>query len=168
MSFALPAFFAAIAIAGSVAALTLRNLVHCSLALVVGFAGLGGLYFALGAQFAALAQVLVYSGAVAILIVFAVLLVRESDPEEHAPIRWGNAAAGIAVAALVFIVMARAILSSSTMHSAAPAAPNASIRAIGAVMMRDDVLPLELIGLLLTAAMLGAVIVALKEKAVKQ
>jgi len=164
MNFALPAFFAALSIAGAVAALSLRNLVHCALALVLAFAGLGGLYVALGAQFAGLAQILVYSGAVAILIVFAVLLVRERDEEQRHPIRWSNSLSGIAVAVLVFIAIARILTSDSSLHRAAPAAPSATIRDIGTMMMGADILPLEIIGLLLTAAMLGAVILALRER----
>ena len=63
-------------LAGAVAALTLRNLVHCVLALTLAFVGLAGLYLQLGAQFMGFAQILVYVGAVAILIVFAILLTR--------------------------------------------------------------------------------------------
>ena len=64
---------AAIAIAGTAAAMSLRNLVHCVLALAISFVGLAGLYLQLGAQFIGLAQVLVYVGAVSILVVFAIL-----------------------------------------------------------------------------------------------
>ncbi len=56
-------------IVGAAAALTLRNLVHCVLALMLAFVGLAGLYLQLGAQFIGFAQILVYIGAVAILIV---------------------------------------------------------------------------------------------------
>jgi len=164
MTFALPAIFAILTLAGAVAALVLRNLVHCALSLVFAFAGLGGVYISLGAQFAGLAQVLVYAGGVAILIVFAVLLVRERDEkQDHTTIRWGNLLSGIAVSTLVFIALARCILSSTGLHNAAPTAPVAEIREIGTMMMSVDILPLEIIGVLLTASMLGAVIIALKE-----
>src|SRR5216110_977453 len=66
-------------LAGAVAAMSLRNLVHCALALTVAFAGLAALYLQLDAQFVGFAQILVYIGAVAILIVFALLLTRGSD-----------------------------------------------------------------------------------------
>src|SRR6266404_321818 len=61
-------------LAGAGAAMSLRNLVHCALALTVAFAGLAALYLQLDAQFVGFAQILVYIGAVAILIVFAILL----------------------------------------------------------------------------------------------
>src|SRR5437899_7909108 len=70
---------AVITIASAVAAMTLRNLVHCALALAVTFAGLAALYLLLQAQFVGFAQILVYVGAVAILIVFAILLTRGQD-----------------------------------------------------------------------------------------
>src|SRR5216117_594917 len=70
-------------LAGAIAAMTLRNLVHCALALTVAFAGLAAFYLQLDAQFVGFAQVLVYIGAVAILIVFAILLTRGSEPPQQ-------------------------------------------------------------------------------------
>src|SRR5207302_395114 len=68
------AILAVVTLAGAIAAMSLRNLVHCALCLVATFGGLAGLFLQLGAQFVGLAQILVYIGAVAILIVFALLL----------------------------------------------------------------------------------------------
>ena len=65
------AIIAIIVIASGVAAMTMRNLVHCALSLIVTLGGLAGIYLQLGAQFIGFAQILVYVGAVAILIVFA-------------------------------------------------------------------------------------------------
>ena len=74
------ALIAAPTIVSAIAAMTLRNLVHCALALTVTFGGLAVFYLQLDAQFVGLAQILVYIGAVAILIVFAILLTRGNDP----------------------------------------------------------------------------------------
>ena len=71
---------AGITVAAAVAAMGLRNLVHCALALTVALVGLALAYLQLDAQFVGLAQILVYVGAVAILIVFAILLTRGSEP----------------------------------------------------------------------------------------
>ena len=68
---------AIVTVAGATAAMMLRNLVHCALALAVAFTGIGTLYLSLGAQFLGLAQWLVYVGAVAVLIVFVILLTQE-------------------------------------------------------------------------------------------
>ena len=59
---------AVLTLGGAIAAMTLRRLVHCALALTVALSGLAGLYLNLGAEFAGLAQLLVYVGAIAILV----------------------------------------------------------------------------------------------------
>jgi NADH:ubiquinone oxidoreductase subunit 6 (subunit J) len=76
------AIIAALIIAAAVAAMTFRNLVHSALAVAVAFGGLALAYLQLDAQFVGLAQILVYVGAVAILIVFAVLLTRGGEAPE--------------------------------------------------------------------------------------
>src|SRR2546423_15698903 len=86
---------AAVTIAGAVAAMSLRNLVHCALALAATFAGLAGIYLRLDAQFVGFAQILIYVGAVAILIVFAILLTRSTEPQAVLSSGWlvGNSIA---------------------------------------------------------------------------
>jgi len=156
---------AIVTLAGGVAAMTLRRLVHCALALAVSFAGLAGLYLNLGADFAGLAQLLVYVGAIAILIVFAILLTRSAETE----LQKVFSPAGVMGALLaigVFGVLAWAVLASSAARGAAAAgpAPSSPMREIGFILMQRYVLPLEVIALMLTAAMIGAVILAVREK----
>src|SRR6266581_8810097 len=91
-------------LAGAIAAMSLRNLVHCALSLAVAFAGLAGLYLQLGAQFVGFAQILVYIGAVAILIVFAILLTRGSEPAGES-IFSSSWVSGLAIAIIVFGVL---------------------------------------------------------------
>src|SRR3954452_13154827 len=95
------AILALVTVVSAIAALSLRNLVHCALALAVTFAGLAGLYLRLDAQFVGFAQILVYVGAVAILIVFAILLTRGSGPPE-ASVFSSNWFVGVAIALVVF------------------------------------------------------------------
>src|SRR5215475_2898681 len=95
---------ALLTIASAVAAMTLRNLVHCALALAITFAGLAAFYLQLDAQFVGFAQVLVYVGAVAILIVFAILLTRGSEPPQQS-IFSSSWAFGAVIAAAVFGVL---------------------------------------------------------------
>jgi len=151
-------------IISALAAMSLRNLVHFALCLTITFAGLAALYLKLNAQFVGLAQVLVYVGAVAILIVFAVLLTRSDEQTPRAailsPAWWVGA--GVAIAA--FCVLAAAISSSSVSKSPAVAGPLITVEQIGDKLMTDYVLPLEVIGLLLTAALIGAVIIAMQER----
>jgi NADH-quinone oxidoreductase subunit J len=153
---------AILTLAGGVAAMTLRRLVHCALALAVSFAGLAGLYLNLGAEFAGLAQLLVYVGAIAILIVFAILLTRGTETE-MAKVFSPAGMAGAVLALAVFGVLAWAVVGSGVAHVAgSETAPAASMRNIGFALMQRYVLPLEVIALMLTAAMIGAVILALR------
>ena len=73
---------AALTVAGGLAAVLLKNTVHCALAVTIAFGGLALLFLSLDAQFAGFAQILVYIGAVAILVVFAILLTRGSETPE--------------------------------------------------------------------------------------
>ncbi len=156
------AILAILTIAGAVAAMSLRNLVHCALALVLAFVGLAGFYLQLDAQFVGLAQILVYVGAVAILIVFAILLTRggESVRQGIFSTTWLS---GVGVAAAVFGVLAWAVVNSGAGRHEPPPQPGVTVRQIGEALMNRFVLPLEVVGLLLTAALIGAVIIAMKE-----
>jgi NADH-quinone oxidoreductase subunit J len=159
------AILAVLTVGGAVAAMSLRNLVHCALALAVTFAGLAALFLLLDAQFAGFAQILVYIGAVAILIVFAILLTRGSELPSRAifSTTW---AVGLGVATVVFAILGGMILSSTAAarEGAAAEAPQATVRQIGDQLMTKYVLPLEVTGLLLTAALIGAVIIAMREQ----
>src|SRR5271169_6734034 len=83
---------------GGLAAVTLRNTVHCALAVTIAFAGLALLFLQLDAQFAGFAQILVYIGAVAILVVFAILLTKGSETPKGS-VYSRHALAGLVIAA---------------------------------------------------------------------
>ena len=157
---------AVITLAGAIGAMTQRNLVHCALALTLAIIGLAMAYLQLSAQFVGLAQILVYIGAVAILIVFAILLTRSGEPPQTS-ILSSSWIAGVAVALLVFGVLTGAIASSGVPPSQAPPEPTVEIRQIGLQLMTKYILPLEVVGLLLTAALIGAVIIAMHEQEAK-
>lgn len=143
-------------------AMCLRNLVHCVLALSVSFAGIAAFYLQLDAEFIGFSEILVYVGAVAILIVFAILLTRSGDTPEKSVVAPGWYY-GIAVSAMVFAAIGWSVLNSSALPGEIPAAPDSTVKQIGELLMTKYVLPLEIIGLVLTAAMIGAVLIALRE-----
>ncbi len=151
-----------VTLAAALAAVALRNLVHCALALAVALAGLAGLYLQLGAQFVGFAQVLVYIGAVAIVIVFAILLTRGGQPAGQGVFS-STWAVGAGVALAVFGVLSGIILSSRALPVGLPPEPPATAGRIGDRLMTNYLLPLEVLGLLLTAALIGAVIIAMRE-----
>ncbi len=148
--------------AGAVAALVSRRLVHCALFLIFAFGGLGGLYLGLGAQFAGLAQILVYVGAVSILVVFTILLTRGEGVETGR--RFGESLwPGLFISASVAALLWWAICRSRWLASGPPANVEPTVRDIGDRLMTTHAVPLEAVGALLTAALIGAVILALPE-----
>lgn len=155
--------FAILTVAGAVAAFSLRNLIHSVLAITVTFAGLAVIYLLLGAQFIGLAQILVYVGAVVILIVFAVLLTKNSSTPTGRIVSSSTPASGV-VALAVFAVLAWAIHQSSAARINAPTQPEATMQQIGSALMLRYALPLEIVGVLLTAALIGAVTIAVRER----
>src|SRR5204863_6948828 len=124
------AIIAIITIASAIAAMTLRNLVHCALALIGTFAGLAALYLQLDAQFVGFAQILVYVGAVAILIVFAILLTGGSDPPKQ-PIFSTTWCIGGGVTLAVFGVLTWAIRARHGPTEGLPPATQISVQQIG-------------------------------------
>jgi NADH-quinone oxidoreductase subunit J len=156
------AAFIAIAVftlAGALAAACLRKLIHAALCLVVAFLGLAAFYFFLGAEFVGLVQVFVYVGAVAVLIVFTILLTRRED-EDAAGFNWS----GVIVAVAVFSGLAWAIMKTPSLSVAAPDIEPLTVKRIGEMLMTNYVWPLQCVGLLLTAALIGALVLVMEEK----
>jgi NADH-quinone oxidoreductase subunit J len=160
----MPASFyilASFTIISAVAAMSLRNMVHCALCLALTFLGVAGLFLQMNAGFLAFAQILVYVGAVAILIVFAILLTRGTEQPQE---KWSSGILlSVPLAAVVAAILLNAIfstpLAAKTPTGAAPA-----VRDLGIALMTTHVIPLEIIGVLLTVALLGAVVLALPER----
>src|ERR1700759_2536459 len=99
---------AVLTLLGALAAATLPRLIHAALSLVVAFVGLAAFFILLGAEFVGLVQIFVYVGAVAVLIVFTILLTRRSANERD-PFNW----LGTIVALAVFAGLLWAILHTS-------------------------------------------------------
>jgi NADH-quinone oxidoreductase subunit J len=155
---------AMIAASGTLAAMTRRNPIHCILSLALGLVGIAGVYLALGAQFVGFTQILVYVGAVAILATFALMMTQghiESALVEPRRAFSRSSLSGFATALGVFAVLSWAAHSYHPLTPSAQVAPVAGAKEVGIALMHTYVLPLEVIGILLTAALLGAVILAL-------
>ena len=153
---------ALLTIAGTLAAAMLRPLIHAALCLVVAFFGMAMFFILLGAEFVGLVQVLVYVGAVAVLIVFTILLTRGEDQSWHGTWRgrtnWGSLLIALVVfAALLWITLA-------TPDTPDPGARTVTVRQIGEQLMTNYLWPLLTTGLLLTAALLGALILVMEER----
>ena len=151
---------AVLTLSAALAAASLSKLIHAALCLAVAFIGLAAFYFLLGAEFVGLVQIFVYVGAVAVLIVFTILLTRrEADAPVH--FKWSGAIIALAVfAALVWSILR----ASASLSSVAPSVAPLTVKQIGDSLMTAYVWPLQCIGVILTAALIGAVVLVMEEK----
>jgi NADH:ubiquinone oxidoreductase subunit 6 (subunit J) len=150
---------AILTLAGALAAASLPRLIHAALCLVVAFIGIAAFFFLLGAEFVGLVQVFVYVGAVAVLIVFTILLTRHAE-ETTRGFNW----VGVVIALAVFAGLIWAILQTPSLSIAAPAVEALTVKQIGQALMTDYIWPLQCVGLLLTAALVGGLILVMEEK----
>ena len=155
----------AVALVGAVLAVGLRNIFHNILGFALALVGVAGLFLSLGSDFLAAVLILVYVGALAIAMVYAVMLSYPLDtrPEPRSvPKVLGAAALAMVVAAALYAIVQRA-------HFPPPSgAREVSAQWVGFRLLRDYVLAFELISVLLVVAMMGAVMVARKARMPKE
>ena len=150
---------AILTLAAALAAATLQRLMHAALSFAVAFVGLAAFFFLLGAEFVGLVQIFVYIGAVAVLIVFTILLTGR-DGEKDRAFKWS----GVVVAIAVFGGLIWAIFKTQSLSLVAPEMPALTVKRIGEALMMNYVWPLQCVGLLLTAALIGALILVMNEE----
>jgi NADH-quinone oxidoreductase subunit J len=150
---------AILTLAAALAVASLPKLIHAALSFAVTFIGIAAFFFLLGAEFVGLVQVFVYVGAVAVLIVFTILLTRRDVQDTGKP-NWGGAIIAIAV----FGGLLWAILKTPALSVAAPQIEALTVKRIGGVLMTDYVWPLQCVGLLLTVALVGALILVMEDR----
>jgi len=146
-------------LAAAMAAATLRKLMHAALSFALTLVGLAAFFFLLGAEFVGLVQIFVYIGAVAVLIVFTILLTRR-DVGKDRGFNWTGAV--IAMAAFGGLVWA--VLKTPSLDIVAPPTEPLTVKQIGETLMTDYVWPLQCVGLLLTAALIGALVLVMEDK----
>lgn len=156
--------FAAIALftlATAAIAVSLRNLIHSALLLVASWAGIAAFYLWVGAEFIAFAQVLVYVGAISMVVLFAVLLTRQSradlSPARYTP---GRGFAGAIVGVAVFAVLGTAILQTPFATDSSVSARGVTVRQLGTQLMETHAAAVLVVGVLLTVSLLGAIVLA--------
>ncbi len=154
------AFFVlgAITLVGALLVAGLRNVMHAALGLMMSFFGVAGIYVLLDVGFLAAVQVLVYVGAIAVLILFAIMLTRGLMTKTLAPenSQWIGAAA---IGLLLFVVLF--FISIGTNWPVAPPQLTGDlIPKIGTELVTTYVLPFEIASLLLLAALIGAIVIA--------
>ena len=146
-------------LAAALAAAALRNLMHAAFCLVLSLLGVASFFFLLGAEFVGLALVFIYIGAVAVLIVFTILLTRRDSKEHH-----GLKRSGVLITFAVFGGLTWAILKTQSLSIVPPHARALTVKRIGETLMTGYVWPLQCVGLLLTAALIGALVLVMEER----
>lgn len=150
-------------IGASLGVVLLENIVYSAFLLGGVFISIAGMYVLLNAGFVAAAQVLIYVGAVNVLILFGIMLVNKR--QDFTPLR--NAWIGRAATALVclglFALLSTMILGTSWAISSSPAAGDEAIYVIGKHFFTDYLLPFELASVLLLMALIGAIVLARRE-----
>ena len=145
-------------IGGGLAVVTLRNVIHSAIAMMVCFGSLAGMYALLGAPIVAAAQVLIYLGAISVLILFAIMLTQAGDANLPAPFHQQLPFAILTAVAMVGLV-GWAILQTDW-PTAGPAVVAAAVDSIATAVFTTYALPFEIISLLLLAAIIGAIFLA--------
>jgi len=150
--------FAAITVASALGVVLLKNLVHAALYMIVSFIGVAVMYIFLEAEFLAAVQILVYAGAVAIIITFGLMLTRRINIKETSGFNRQKGISAVVVAALFGLMV---YMFNNTNWNVQEAIPNVDVtRGISQLMFVDYVVAFETIALLLLIAMVGAIVIA--------
>ena len=159
--------FAAICAVSSVLMVTRPNPVISALFLVLNFASLAGLYLLLNAQFIAVAQVIVYAGAIMVFFLFVIMLL---NPEKEKRFFKEKAKLRIFIIVIVALVLVQIIYviflsnpSESISSEVSRSVQTGTIENIGREMFTNYILPFEAAGYLLLAATIGAMVMAKKK-----
>jgi NADH-quinone oxidoreductase subunit J len=139
---------------------TTRNVVHSALALVVVMLGVAGTFLLLGAEFLAWTQVLVYAGAVIVLILFGLMLTRAPIGPVREDVENARLAFGVSAALFVFL-MVLIVGSFADTRLTLTVTPTV---ALAEFLYVEWAFPLLAMGFLLTVALVGAVIIARQEE----
>ncbi|HVO58484.1 MAG TPA: NADH-quinone oxidoreductase subunit J [Dongiaceae bacterium] len=155
---------AALAVAGAVSLILQKHPIHSALSLIVVMVALAGLYLLLGAEFVAAVQIIVYGGAIMVLFVFVIMLLNAGE-EERTDFSKLAKFAGLPLSLALTGLLAAALI-----HRGAavqnPAAPGmlADTSKISLLLFSTFVYPFELTSFLILVAIMGALVLAQREK----
>lgn len=157
-------FIALLTLGAAAVAMSLRQLIHSVLLLVGSWAGIAAFYLWAGAEFVAFAQMLVYVGAVSMVVLFAVLLTRRSRTETSiAPDSFARLLSALIAGGALFGLLSYAVLFTPPALSSRPA-PTLTVHQLGSRLMGAHAAALLVMGVLLTLALLGGVVLAATDR----
>ena len=156
--------FAAITLLGGLFCVTTRNMFHAAMYLVVALFGVAAMFAVLDASFLAAAQLIVYVGAIAILIIFAVMLTRGGIGTQPRKVMFNTQSGLSAVVAAVTLFILLRVVPYFQYAVKDASVPVDSIEQLGNALVGDFVLPFELASVLLLVALIGAIYIARERK----
>jgi NADH:ubiquinone oxidoreductase subunit 6 (subunit J) len=151
---------AAVMLGSGLLVVTMRDIIRCGLAMIVCFGALAGIYVLLGAPLIGAAQVIVYIGAISVLILFAIMLTQTKD----APARLVfQTQAGPAAILSVVLAVVIALVIAATDWGAVEQRVRIGTESMSKILFDEFVLPFEIVSVLLLAAVIGGVFLAKRE-----
>jgi len=154
-------FVAALAVLGALGVVLARNVVHSALFLVLALLAVAGVFILLSAEFLAIVQVLIYGGAVTILILFAMMLTRVRDTPQALD---GPQRPFAALAAAAFLGLSTVSVVTTDAWDGVEEINVVSFNALGDALFRNWAAPFEVASLVLLVALIGAIILARGEE----
>jgi len=151
---------AVVGIAGAIRLVTAKNVVHAALNLVVTLAMVGAVYLLLAAEFVAWVQVLLYVGAIVVLLLFSLMLTKAPIGREALD----NQARGLAAVVAAAVLAGLGYVIRDAFDGESIALDPVSTGEVGLSLFRSYVLPFEVVSFLLLAALIGAIVIARKDE----
>ena len=151
---------AAVMIGAALLVVTMRDIIRCGLAMIVSFMALAGIYVLMGAPLLGAAQVIVYIGAISVLILFAIMLTQTKDAPSRLVFQTQAVPAAIA-AVVVAVLIALAV--SATDWAELTERVRLATSVMSEVLFEQFVFPFEIVSVLLLAAVIGGVFLAKRE-----
>jgi NADH-quinone oxidoreductase subunit J len=151
---------AAVMIGSALLVVTMRDIIRCGLAMIVCFGALAGIYVVIGAPLIAAAQVIVYIGAISVLILFAIMLTQTKDAPSRLVFQTQAVPAAIA-SVIIAVVIALAIAATDWGELATRVRVSTDV--LSKLLFDQYVLPFEVVSVLLLAAVIGGVFLAKRE-----
>jgi NADH:ubiquinone oxidoreductase subunit 6 (subunit J) len=152
---------AAVMIGSGLLVVTMRDIIRCGLAMIVCFGALAGIYVLIGAPLVGAAQVIVYIGAISVLILFAIMLTQTKDAPSRLVFQ---TQAGAAAVASVIIAVVIALAVSATDWGGVGERVRVATSTLSHDLFNDFVFPFEIVSVLLLAAVIGGVYLAKRER----
>ncbi len=166
MAFYIFLFLSAIAVFCGLMTILSRNPIHSALYLIGCFFAIAGHYMLLNAEFLAIVHIIVYAGAIMVLFLFTVMLMNLNEESENHKPALSKIAAVVAAGLLGFVLIAALLRADTTAVPQLPEGNIGQIKTLGKVLLKEYLFPFEFASILLLVAMIGAVLLAKKEKPV--